>query len=107
MEIKDYIGKTFHHLTVIGYAGKSAGMHRWLCRCSCGKETIVGQTLLQSGKTKSCGHLKGEQLKENLKLVEGTSITILEANRRRTISSNRSGHNGVKMKYYINFTNPL
>ena len=42
-------------LTVIEYAGKRAGMHRWKCVCDCGNETIVGQTLLQTGKTKSYG----------------------------------------------------
>lgn len=33
------------------YAGKRNGMHHWKCVCDCGNETIVGQTLLQSGKT--------------------------------------------------------
>lgn len=53
--LKDYVGKRFGHLVVTSYAGKDKGMHRWNCVCDCGKETVVGQTLLQSGKTKSCG----------------------------------------------------
>ncbi len=56
-ELKDYIGRRFHKLTVIGYDGKRGGMHRWKCRCDCGNITTVGQTNLQSGKTKSCGCL--------------------------------------------------
>ena len=32
----------------------------WECRCDCGKDTAVGQTLLQTGKTKSCGCLQHE-----------------------------------------------
>ena len=32
---------------------------------------------------------------ENLKLCEGTSITILEANKNRLSASNTSGHTGV------------
>ena len=62
--LKEYIGKRFGQLTVISYAGKQAGMHRWKCRCDCGSETVVGQTLLQTGKTKSCG-------------CDGTSVTML------------------------------
>ena len=42
---KDFIGKRFGRLTVTGYAGKRAGMHRWKCRCDCGNETEEGQTL--------------------------------------------------------------
>ena len=53
--LKDFVGKRFGMLTVLAYDGKRDGMHRWRCLCDCGKETIVGQTLLQSGKTKSCG----------------------------------------------------
>ena len=92
---KDYIGKRFHQLTVIDYAGKEDGMHRWKCRCDCGKETIVGQTLLQNGKTKSCGCLQASIIRENLKLCEGTSVAILEATKRKRISSNQSGCTGV------------
>lgn len=89
------IGKRFGKLIVIGYGGKRAGMHRWKCLCDCGNETIVGQTLLQSGKTKSCGCIQAETIKENLKLVDGTSVTMLEAAKERLISSNTSGYTGV------------
>lgn len=93
--IKKYIGSRFGQLTVIEYAGKKDGMHRWKCLCDCGNETIVGQTLLQTGKTKSCGCLQASIISENLKLCEGTSITILEATKRRLLSSNQSGYTGV------------
>lgn len=93
--LKDFIGKRFGQLTVLSYAGKRAGMHRWKCRCDCGKETIVGQTLLQTGKTKSCGCLQAASIVENLKLCDGTSVAKLEASKRRTLSSNTSGYTGV------------
>ena len=98
---KDYIGKRFGRLTVTGYAGKLDGMHRWKCICDCGNETVVGQTLLQTGKTKSCGCLQAEVYRDNLKLIDGTSVTILEATRSRLIASNTSGHTGV----YLNRRN--
>lgn len=93
--IKNFVGKRFGMLTVLEYAGKQDGMHRWKCLCDCGNETIVGQTLLQSGKTKSCGCLQKQQIIENLRLVDGTSITILETMKKRLISSNTSGYNGI------------
>lgn len=69
--LKDYLGKRFSMLTVTGYAGKEDGQHLWRCKCDCGKETVVRQTNLQSGKTKSCGCLQEKQLLENLKLCRG------------------------------------
>lgn len=93
--LKDWVGKQFGKLTVLSYAGKQAGMHRWNCRCACGKETIVGQTLLQTGKTRSCGCLQTETLIDNLKLYDGTSVTMLEASKRHRFRSNTSGHTGV------------
>ena len=94
--LKDFIGRRFGRLTVTEYAGKRARMHRWKCRCDCGKETVVGQTLLQNGKTKSCGCVQASVYKENLKLVEGTSVTILQSIKKgRLIKSNTSGYNGV------------
>lgn len=94
--LKDLVGMRFGKLTVTGYAGKRSGMHQWRCICDCGKETIAGQTLLRSGKTKSCGCLQAVIYKENLKLTEGTSVTILQAVKSgRLIKSNTSGYNGV------------
>jgi len=92
---KALIGKRFGKLTVTGYVGKDRGMHRWKCICDCGRETVVGQTLLLSGKTKSCGCLQATVFQDNLKLVEGTSITVLEANLHRLNKNNTSGHTGV------------
>lgn len=92
---KDYVGKRFGRLTVLEYAGKHDGMHRWKCRCDCGNETIVGQTLLQNGKTKSCGCLQASVVLENLKLCDGTSIAMLEASKKHRWINNTSGYTGV------------
>ncbi len=93
--LKAYEGQRFGRLIVTEYAGKRDGMHRWKCICDCGNTTVVGQTLLQSGKTKSCGCLQSEILRENLKLSEGTSVTVLERTEKRLVSRNTSGYNGV------------
>lgn len=57
----DLTGKKFGQLTVISYLGNS----KWLCRCSCGKETEVRTSSLNNGKTKSCGCLRGQHTKNN------------------------------------------
>lgn len=94
--VKDFIGKKFGLLTVIAYAGKSAGVHQWRCRCACGQETVVGQTRLQTGKTRSCGCFRTVVFRDNLGLKEGTSVTKLKAIKSgRLIKSNTSGYNGV------------
>ena len=97
--LKDYVGKRFSKLTVIEYAGKRDGMHRWKCRCDCGRETIVGQTLLQSGKTKSCGCLNRIKPREKTDsdykgFVNGTNVRVIEARMNKApIASNKSGMN--------------
>lgn len=93
--LKALVGKRFGQLTVLEYAGKRAGMHRWRCLCDCGKETIVGQTLLQNGKTKSCGCLRDGIILKNQKLYDGTSVTRLEASKCHLFASNTSGYTGV------------
>lgn len=93
--IKDYVGKRFGMLSVLSYAGKQNGMHQWNCRCDCGQVTTIGQSRLQNGKTKSCGCLQKKAILDNLKLVEGTSVTVLEAVRSHPSRANSSGHTGV------------
>ncbi len=92
--LKDFVGKRFGKLTVIAYEEKRAGMHRWRCKCDCGNETVVGQTLLQTGKTKSCGCVQAEIYRENLKLIDGTSIVALEKSKQLRVT-NTSGYTGV------------
>ena len=92
---KDYVGRRFGRLTVTAYAGKRDGMHRWQCVCDCGRRTVVGQTPLQTGKTKSCGCLQSETYRDNLKLIEGTSVTMLERRKNKLSANNTSGCTGV------------
>ena len=49
-------GKTFGNLTVLEYAEKAKGHHKWKCVCTCGNEATVDGGNLRSGHTKSCGH---------------------------------------------------
>jgi len=59
-------GQVFGRLTVLGRAGSHVqpnGTKRptWLCRCSCGEETVVQGCRLKSGNTSSCGCLHAEK----------------------------------------------
>ena len=94
-DLKDYVGRRFGQLTVTEYAGKRDGMHRWKCLCDCGNDAVVGQSNLQSGHAKSCGCLQGTVIRENLQLIDGTSVSLLKSHRNTLLSSNTSGCTGV------------
>ena len=95
-KLEELSGQKFNMLTVTGYAGKKDGRaHYWNCRCDCGNTTVVRQDFLKSGKTKSCGCLAGKAIQKNLRLVDGTSVTILESVKGRLRSNNTSGYTGV------------
>jgi hypothetical protein len=52
------IGETFDHLTIIGPVQNLATNEiKWLCRCDCGKRTVVTMSYLTSSQfyEKSCG----------------------------------------------------
>lgn len=57
----DISGNKYNRLWVLSYSHTSKGIAFWLCRCDCGKETIVDGRNLKSGHTKSCGCLSVEQ----------------------------------------------
>ncbi|MBQ8616201.1 MAG: hypothetical protein IJ418_01690 [Clostridia bacterium] len=60
----DLFGKTFGRLTVLCLAPRPEYSTRtgawWLCRCSCGRETVVYGEHLRTGSTRSCGCLRKE-----------------------------------------------
>jgi len=60
----DRAGQRFGRLTIVEATDQrsSRGEIRWLCRCDCGKETIItpGDLIKKYGPTKSCGCLRKE-----------------------------------------------
>ena len=90
--LKDWVGKRFGKLTVVAYDGKRNGSHYWRCQCDCGNETVVPQSSLKSGRTKSCGCLV--RMSSSLHFVEGTNIERIR-NRDKLNKNNTSGVRGV------------
>lgn len=70
--LKNEIGNTYGYLTVVERAENTKeGRAQWLCKCKCGKTTIVLGKYLRSGNTKSCGCYQKEQAaKANMKRIE-------------------------------------
>lgn len=58
MGFVDITGHKYNRLTVEKYFGKSKhNCSLWLCKCECGRETVVRTADLRNGHTKSCGCL--------------------------------------------------
>ena|ERR1035437_7468881 len=54
-------GRAYGLLTAIGFARKdNFGHNIWLFMCKCGKKKEIDINKVKSGRTLSCGHLKGK-----------------------------------------------
>jgi hypothetical protein len=63
----DLTGRRFDRLLVLSRAGNDKrGKTRWLCRCDCGVEKIVGGQALRDGAIKSCGCFHRDEMTERL-----------------------------------------
>jgi len=60
---KDITDQHFGRLRAVNYQGSTEeGRAKWLCKCECGKETIILLTSLTSGNTTSCGCVLNEKV---------------------------------------------
>lgn len=92
----DLTGQRYGQLTVLAPAENIGSRTAWLCRCDCGKETVVKTHHLRSGHTKSCGCQNGEggpRYALGLTYIDGTCVEMIRANTLR--SNNTSGVQGV------------
>ena len=93
-------GQRFGKLTVLRPAENVGGLTAWVCRCDCGRETVVPTKRLRDGHRTSCGCDKphfGEPPCEvgraSLTYVEGTCVEMIRAGTKRR--NNTSGVPGV------------
>lgn len=87
----DLTGQRFGKLTVTGPADNIGNRTAWLCRCDCGRETVVRTLHLRSGHVSSCGCV--EHGLASLTYVDGTCVEMIRSHTVR--SNNTSGVPGV------------
>lgn len=60
---KELAGQRFGRLTALQKVRREGKSHSyWLCQCDCGNQTIVEESHLKSGHTKSCGCYRKERM---------------------------------------------
>jgi hypothetical protein len=61
MRFIDITGQRFGRLTAVSREKRISKRTFWLCRCDCGRETVVERSNLKFGVTKSCGCLYADR----------------------------------------------
>ncbi len=97
----DLQGRRFDRLLVVEKTEKRRKSSViWRCRCDCGQEIFCESDRLLRGHTRSCGCLREEQRKENMKkaihFVDGTCIERIACQKEN--AANTSGHRGVQRR---------
>ena len=67
-KFEDLTGRTFYRLTVIRRGTNKNDRLRWLCTCICGNTVNVQSSMLKGGRTRSCGCLLKEWIRETKRL---------------------------------------
>ena len=92
----DLTDQRFGKLTVLAPAENVGDRTAWLCRCDCGRETVVPTCRLRSGHTSSCGCLSAKERQKpalGLTYIDGTCVEMVRAKTVR--KNNTSGVPGV------------
>lgn len=95
---QNLIGKHFGHLTVIAKSkerGKE-GQYKWVCLCDCGRQIIVATALLNNGAVTSCGHVRIEKSKDNLRFTQNRHLKQLN---NKAPANNRSGYKNISTTF--------
>lgn len=58
------IGRVFGQLSVLARAVNDDKRAMWACACTCGASTVTSGTRLRTGKTKSCGCLRADNMQD-------------------------------------------
>lgn len=84
----DETGNRYGRWQVLGRAESTDGAALWICRCDCGRESVVRGWMLRKGTSKSCGCLRVELFTKMASLPVGESalnsvIVNMKGNARR------------------------
>lgn len=100
-------GQRFGKLDVLAPADNIGTRTAWLCRCECGRETVVTTRDLRRGRRTSCGCDRPEALsgpgaagRASLTYIDGTCVEMVRAGTRRC--NNTSGVPGVEWSKFKN-----
>lgn len=88
---QDLTGQRFGKLLVLSYENTVRGHNQWRCQCDCGKTTVVRESNLKNGFSKSCGCEHSP--KKVLHFVDGTCLEHLQFE--HISKANTSGMRGV------------
>lgn len=93
---QNLIGKQFGHLTVIAKSDKrgNEGEYLWICQCDCGRKVLESTGLLNSGEVTSCGHVRLEKSKHNLRFTQDRHLKQLN---NRPPKHNTSGYRNISI----------
>lgn len=93
---QNLIGKYFGHLTVVAKSSKrgSENEYLWICRCDCGRTVLESTGVLNSGQVTSCGHVRLEKSKHNLRPTHERHLKQLSD---RPPKHNTSGYRNISL----------
>lgn len=78
MKKKELTGESFGKLLVLEKAENIGKNTRWLCLCECGKKKTILTYNLLSGRSKSCGCVRGEKLGNLTRTHSGSGTKIYD-----------------------------
>lgn len=95
---QNLIGKHFGHLTVIAKSANrgTENEYKWVCRCDCGKLTEFTTAALNTGTIVSCGHIRREKAKHNLRFTEDRHMKQLND---KPPVTNKTGYRNISITY--------
>lgn len=80
MRRTDLTNRQFGKLHVLEFSGRDQQGHAlWLCRCDCGRETVVAAWRLNSGKSQSCGCAISARAAADLELIRQYEPNVVKA----------------------------
>ena len=90
----DLTGRRFGRLTVLRPAENIGGKTAWVCRCDCGRESVIKTNSLREKRSASCGCAGGpENARRGLTFVDGTCVEFIQSE--KVQKNNASGVPGV------------
>lgn len=98
MNLVNLTNQTFGRLTVLCQVGHEGGRVSWYCKCSCGGFKIIDSKALRTGKTASCGCLRGTHKRSKTDPLYRVWTSMRErCNNPKTKAYKRYGARGIKV----------